>query len=320
MTPRTYPIVLAHGIARFDALVDMVVGVDNDDAFDHKHYFKNIRTHLNSLGFDTWHTQVDWAGPVATRASDLKRGVEAILQKTGAAKVHIIGHSMGGLDARHMLFDNKSQGFHQKVASVTTIATPHQGSPVADFVRNPIAFFRDRAEESVASPEEQLEGLKDSDEFREFARLFEIDPERFGAPPSEDLESVSILAGLAGVLDLTTEATAAFNAASLEWEKTSGVSYQAYAGAQPRDQIFLPLRFAWSLIHDREGDNDGLVSVESAKWAREHFQKTLEADHLNELGWWPDIHDTVERARKEQESRAFYSNVAEGLAKRFPLP
>ncbi len=81
MTSRTYPIVLAHGIARFDALVDMLLDVDNDDALDHKHYFKGIRTHLNSQGFHVWHTQVDWAGSVAKRSSDLKREVEAVLRR-----------------------------------------------------------------------------------------------------------------------------------------------------------------------------------------------------------------------------------------------
>jgi triacylglycerol lipase len=277
---------------------------------------------LNSQGFDAWHSQVDWAGSVAKRSTDLKREVEAILRTTGADKVHIIGHSMGGLDSRHMLFDNRNEGFHRKVASVTTVATPHRGSPAADFVLNPLAFFEERGEESLesaATPEERLARLKDSEEFRAFAPLLGIEPERFGVPPAEGLESLDLFSGVAGLRDLTTAATATFNTLSLPWEPTSGVSFQAYAGAQPLERTFLPLRLVWGLIQEKQGPNDGLVSVDSAKWTDEHFRATLDADHLNELGWWPDIRDQQERARKERESKAFYSRIAEDLAQRFPL-
>jgi triacylglycerol esterase/lipase EstA (alpha/beta hydrolase family) len=323
MTARTHPIVLAHGIARFDVLVDMLLDVDNDDELDHKHYFKGIRTHLRSNGFDVWHTQVDWAGSVTKRSSDLKRAVEALLQTTGAEKIHIIAHSMGGLDSRHMLFDNRNNGFHRKVASVTTISTPHRGSPVADFILNPLGFLAGRTEESleaVATPEEQLAHLRGTEEFQAFASLFGIDPDRFGtAPDEESLESTGLFEGVAGVRDLTLEATASFNAESLPWERTSGVSFNAYAGAQPLAQTFPPLQLVWGLIQEKEGANDGLVSVESAKWTNEHLRARIDADHLNELGWWPEIFDPRERDRKERDSKAFYLGLAHDLARQFPL-
>jgi triacylglycerol esterase/lipase EstA (alpha/beta hydrolase family) len=308
MAKRTYPIVLAHGIARFDALTDMLLDVDNDDALDHKHYFKGIRTHLNSEGFEARHTQVDWAGSVEKRSSDLKREVEGVLQATGAERVHIIAHSMGGLDSRHMLFDSRNDGFHRKVATVTTISTPHRGSPVADFVLDPLGFLASRsgpALESVAAPEEQLAHLKDTEEFQAFASLFGIDPVRFGAPPVEGLEA-TFFEGVAGVRDLTLEATASFNALSLPWERACGIPFHAYAGAQPRERTFAPLQLVWGLIQEKEGANDGLVSVESAKWTNDH-------------GWWPEILDPRDRDQKERESKAFYSGIAEGLARQFPL-
>jgi triacylglycerol lipase len=320
MTNRTHPIVLAHGIARFDVLLDMLLDVDNDDALDHKHYFKGIRTHLKAHGFEAWHTQVDWAGSVQKRSSDLKRAVEAVLRDTGAEKIHIIAHSMGGLDARHMLFDNRNDGFHRKVASVSTISTPHRGSPVADFVLDPLGFLANRGSlESVATPEEQLAHLRESEEFQAFASLFGIDPVRFGTTPDAGLESANLFEGVAGLRDLTIEATASFNALSLPWEKGSGVVFQSYAGAQLLEKTFPPLQLVWGLIQEKEGANDGLVSVESAEWSNENFRATLDADHLNELGWWPEILDPRERDRKEAESKAFYLTLAEGLARQFPL-
>jgi len=44
--------------------------------------------------------------------------------------VHIIAHSQGGLDSRHMI-SHLDMG--KNVRSLTTIATPHRGSPVADW-------------------------------------------------------------------------------------------------------------------------------------------------------------------------------------------
>src|SRR5207237_9941038 len=46
-------------------------------------------------------------------------------------KVNLIGHSMGGLDSRYAV---SNLGLGDKVASVTTIGTPHRGSSVADVI------------------------------------------------------------------------------------------------------------------------------------------------------------------------------------------
>jgi triacylglycerol lipase len=45
-------------------------------------------------------------------------------------KVHLITHSMGGLDARYMI---SRLGMADGVASLTTLGTPHLGSPFADW-------------------------------------------------------------------------------------------------------------------------------------------------------------------------------------------
>ena len=44
-------------------------------------------------------------------------------------KIHIIAHSMGGLDSRYMI---SKLGMADRVLSLTTISTPHHGSPIAD--------------------------------------------------------------------------------------------------------------------------------------------------------------------------------------------
>ncbi len=65
------------------------------------------------------------------RARALSEQINTILEGRPGAKVHIIAHSMGGLDARHMIVD--IEGMAQKVACLTTIGTPHLGTSFADF-------------------------------------------------------------------------------------------------------------------------------------------------------------------------------------------
>jgi triacylglycerol lipase len=270
----TYPIILAHGIARFDVLTNNLFRVDNNDDKDELHYFRNIRTFLESHGFDVHHTNVDWAGSLVKRAADLKQQTDEVLQTTGAARVHIIAHSMGGLDARRMLWDNRAENYHHKVVSVTTIGTPHHGSSFADFLS---------------------QGLRE--------------------------ESDALGLGFDGVIDLRTNAMAAFNAEVGDWERQSGVRFRAYAGKQQLINVFTPLKLPWLIINGREGENDGFVAVTSARWNDEYFvPPVLDADHLNEIGWW-DISENWHGVTPEQlETRIknVYLGMARELAEAFP--
>ena len=128
----TYPIVLAHGIARFDVLLRDILK-DEDKADDSTHYFRRIRSTLQAKCFTVEHSSVPWAAGVSVRAAALKDEVQRVLAQTGAKKVHIIGHSMGGLDVRHMLFEHQVDKMHEKVASLTTIGTPHCGTTFVDW-------------------------------------------------------------------------------------------------------------------------------------------------------------------------------------------
>ena len=75
----------------------------------------------------------NFAGPVDLRAEQLRDRINEILSSKGVDKVHIIAHSMGGLDARHMIVD---KGMADHVATLTTIGTPHLGTIFADHVIN----------------------------------------------------------------------------------------------------------------------------------------------------------------------------------------
>src|SRR6185503_17977676 len=134
MSNQRLPIVLAHGIARFDILLEelrLQFQFPETLLGDRFQYFKGIKSHLESRGFQVFHPNQDFAGPVSLRAEQLRDRVNEVLAATGAQKVHIIAHSMGGLDARHMIVD---KGMAGKVASLVTIGTPHLGTILADHV------------------------------------------------------------------------------------------------------------------------------------------------------------------------------------------
>ncbi len=131
-----YPIALSHGIARFDYLTDSFMRRTNLRLWewrrdlDRLHYFKGISEHLQQHGFEVYKTGVSFAASVEQRSRELGEQVKEILDKSGQEKVHMIGHSMGGLDARHMIID---EGMAKHVASLTSIGTPHLGTYFADW-------------------------------------------------------------------------------------------------------------------------------------------------------------------------------------------
>jgi triacylglycerol lipase len=128
-----FPIVVAHGIARFDILREIFLNklrLSEAAVGDRFHYFKGIKSHLEANGFEVHHSSVDFAGSVALRAQQLSEQIDQILNGRTSTKVHVIAHSMGGLDARHMIVD--VGGMAEKIASLTTIGTPHLGTSFAD--------------------------------------------------------------------------------------------------------------------------------------------------------------------------------------------
>lgn len=117
-TETHYPIVLAHGMCGFDELFGAV------------EYFYGIPGTLRSGGADVHITQVSQLNDSEVRGEQLLAQVENIVAVTGKGKVHLIGHSHGGFDARYVAAVRPDL-----VASVTSVGTPHHGAELADFLR-----------------------------------------------------------------------------------------------------------------------------------------------------------------------------------------
>ncbi|MEW5852122.1 MAG: alpha/beta fold hydrolase [Myxococcota bacterium] len=111
-----YPIVLVHGISGFREMAGIP-------------YFVGVAERLRAEGHRVLVAELSPWATVAVRAEQLAAQVDVFRRQTGAARVHVVAHSMGGLDARHAI---TRLGLGPVVASLTTMGTPHRGSPVAD--------------------------------------------------------------------------------------------------------------------------------------------------------------------------------------------
>ncbi|MEK6578265.1 MAG: alpha/beta fold hydrolase, partial [Bdellovibrionota bacterium] len=108
-----YPIVLIHGLG--------ARGI-----YGNIEYFYGLAPLLRKAGNQTLSANLTGWQTIAHRATELKTQIEHAFPE---GKVNLVGHSMGGLDARYL---TSALGFEGRVASVTTIGTPNHGSILAD--------------------------------------------------------------------------------------------------------------------------------------------------------------------------------------------
>ena len=109
-----------------------------------------------------------------------------------------------------------------------------------------------------------------------------------------------------GFRDCRPSACQVFNARTPDMP---GVRYFSYGGSVPSGRVTPMLRRAWNLLNAMEGPNDGMVSVESARWGE--FLGTLQADHFAQT---PDR--IFVRPGEDFDALGFYFRLLEDLARR----
>lgn len=246
------PIVLACGIARFDTLRESMAKVLKPTGLsfaDSRHYFKGIRTHLEAHGHRVFHTKVSFAAGVETRAQELAEQIDAILAESAAEQVHLITHSMGGLDARHMIVG--VAGMADKIHSLTTIGAPHSGSPVADYMlKNGFADWVVAFRKII-----DLEGVHDLT--TEACQAFNEEHE------AEEAANEVIYSTWSSASD---EVFRPLQSAAEIITETEG----------PNDGLVSIASQQWNPV---------LIGEPTDKLVRQR-QFPFPADHLNQLGWW----------------------------------
>jgi triacylglycerol lipase len=112
---RRVPIVLVHGFACNRAVFTLLRRGLRRRGF----------THLVALNYSPLTTEVrDAAEALAAR-------VEQVCAETGAPRVHVVGHSLGGLIGRYYV---QRLGGDQRVDTLFTLGTPHRGTFVAQLL------------------------------------------------------------------------------------------------------------------------------------------------------------------------------------------
>ena len=152
----TTPVVLAHGLCGFNRLFA--------SRRPTRGYFPGVREALESLGFRVLVPMVSPTAGVATRAAELKA---IIRREVGHEPVRVIGHSLGGLDARYMI---SRLGMDRQVTSLVTVGTPHRGSTFADWAVSRLARFFRPLFRSVGLPDDAIFDLT-TDHCRRFNEL-----------------------------------------------------------------------------------------------------------------------------------------------------
>lgn len=260
-----YPIVLMHGMSGFGQLDLGPVSIT---------YFDGVVEDLTKSGESVFVTIVPPYDTSEARAQALSKQIDGILKRTGKAKVNLVAHSQGGLDAR-VITSPQGLGYGDRIASVTTVATPHRGSKVADVV---LGLLRNVPADVVDSITGELLALIQKTAFE-----LQTDPHL-----------------RAQLIELSEQyMSTVFNPKYLD---APGVKYLSYAGRtnlrtgigvcdgavydnHPLDLDVTQAALAPLAIFLEEGQlkvNDGLVTVKSAKWGT--FQQCVAADHLKEVG------------------------------------
>ncbi len=211
-----YPLIMVHGIGFRDLRFF--------------NYWGRIPLLLMKHGATVYYGhQMAW-GTIEENAAKIAATIDQALSETGADKVNIIAHSKGGLDSRYLI---STMGYGDKIASLTTMSTPHLGSPLIDVLNK----LPDSVYHFIA-------GLLD----KAFAVTGDEAPDCYSS--SKQLEPAFCTA---------------FNEANRDDER---VFYQSYGSVMKScfsDSLLSIPYFIMKLVSGPK--NDGLVDEESAKWA-----------------------------------------------------
>ncbi|WP_240315880.1 esterase/lipase family protein [Salinibacter ruber] len=228
--------------------------------------------HLRSRGVRAVAPNVSPYNTVRARTATWNDRLQRVLDETDADRLLLIAHSMGGLDARYLI---SALGWHEVVDVLVTIATPHRGSSVASLV--------------LDQPELVRDWLADMADW-------------VGTHILED--------GSANLRQALTELTPEHmeNTFNPEVPNHPDVDYWSYgcrAGKGTAIPIAPIFRYLNRYLYEEEGENDGIVSVESARWG--DYQGTIDADHARQVGLSSGL-------AADFDSNAFYTSIVQNLA------
>lgn len=186
---------------------------------------------------------------IETRAAEWDRKIGLLCERHGIERFNVIAHSMSGLDIRHMLLHGENR---TRVASLTTLATPHRGTSLAELV--------------LKTPEQVRDLL--GEVFNWLGN---------NVYPKSKSDAVG------AVRQLTRDyVNGTFNPATEVPDGLACFSYSAAVGKGTGEPLNPIYRYQNHHIYREEGINDSFVSSESARFG-EHIE-TVPLSHLEQIG------------------------------------
>ncbi len=217
-----------HEICRTKYPILLVHGVFFRD-LRYLNYWGRIPKELEKNGATIYYGKQQSAGTVENNARELFDRIEKIVNDTGCEKVNIIAHSKGGLDSRYAISE---LGASKYVASLTTINSPHNGCIFAEYLFENI-------------PEKIIQTA---------TKGYNTTLQKFGEQPDF----------LGALMDLTATKCRERNEIVKDADGVLYESVMSYCENLRGGQF--PLNLSSMFVNKFDGKNDGLVSIESAKW------------------------------------------------------
>ena len=185
---------------------------------------------------------------IDTRAKNWERLINQVCTQYGFEKVNVVAHSMGGLDMRYAIEHLDVAG---RIASLTTVASPHHGTFLADLV--------------LKTPEILTEKIGEVADW--------LGNNIYPGEKSDVLHSVE---------QLTREYVQdTFNKITPDSGKVPIFSYGAAVGKGTNYSLNPIFKFQNVQIFEKEGPNDSFVSEESAKWGE--YLGTIHISHMHQI-------------------------------------
>ncbi len=254
----------------------MVHGVFFRD-FRYVNYWGRIPRELCRNGATVYYGRQQSAAAVEDSGRELAERIRQIVEETGCEKVNIIAHSKGGLDSRAAI---AHCGMAPYVATLTTINTPHRGCIFAEYLLGKVP---EAARQKIAA-------------------AYNAAMRKVGDPNPDFL---------AAVTDLTESACLARNEVTPD---DPGVVYESVMSYCKKAQHGrFPLNMTYPVVKHFDGLNDGLVSVESARWG-ERFT-LLEPQGKRGISHG-DVVDLNRENIRGFDVREFYVNLVANLRER----
>lgn len=354
-TPR-YPVMLCHGLCGFDTVKLPILGLASS-VIPPFSYWHGIKEALEANNIDVYTTAVPPTASIEDRARGLFRAIVEkvpVSESDGLKHVNLVGHSMGGLDARYVISKLVPE-YNEKIERGS--AAKGRGSENENGLSNSTSTSStdvgsENKPELDVDPEKKPDDLDSELESKASSQTVNDTLSHTPIPAAIKIESLTTIASphrgshiadllihsalgpdhfpslysLIPSLGFKDNNSKGFNQLTTEFMEGTfnktilddpHVAYFSY-GARARPHYFNVFRKAWKMLKAVEGENDGLVSVKSAKWG-EYIGTIDGVDHLDLVNFTNLVQYNLARLvgrPRPFNAIALYLHITDMLAKK----